>query len=199
MELTQKDLHSLFFYDYTTGECYWRKRPISYCDSVGRQKSWNNKFAYKSVGWVSSTGHRQCAIFHKKYILHRLIWLYVYGYLPDVLIDHIDQNPLNNKINNLRVGTRIINAINTGINANNTSGVTGVSWSKKEKLWEAYITVNKKRINLGRYKNFNDAVLTRFKAEQEYGFDKYQNESSAFNYLLTDLLEIKILDRKVYY
>lgn len=35
--------------------------------------------------------------------LHRFIWLYCYGYLPLVEIDHWDGNPANNRLWNLRL------------------------------------------------------------------------------------------------
>lgn len=51
---------------------------------------------------------------------------------------------------------------------NNTSGVKGVSWNKSKEAWEAYIGIHGKRINLGRYAKFEDAVKARKFAEEEY-------------------------------
>ena len=51
---------------------------------------------------------------------------------------------------------------------NNTSGVKGVSWNKNKEAWEAYISIHGKRINLGRYAKFEDAVKARKFAEEEY-------------------------------
>lgn len=51
---------------------------------------------------------------------------------------------------------------------NNTSGVKGVSWSKSRQLWEAYIQVHGKRIYLGRYADFTEAVKVRKEAEEKY-------------------------------
>ena len=52
--------------------------------------------------------------------------------------------------------------------ANNTSGVKGVSWNKGKKAWDAYIGIHGKRICLGRYAKFEDAVKARKRAEEEY-------------------------------
>lgn len=51
---------------------------------------------------------------------------------------------------------------------NNTSGVAGVSFAKRENKWRAYITLNRKQIGLGYYDNFDDAVIARLKAEKKY-------------------------------
>ena len=52
--------------------------------------------------------------------------------------------------------------------SNNTSGVKGVSWSKSRQLWETYIQIHGKRINLGRYADFTEAVKVRKEAEEKY-------------------------------
>lgn len=51
---------------------------------------------------------------------------------------------------------------------NNTSGVKGVSWNKEKEAWDAYIGIHGKRIRLGRYAKFEDAVKARKQAEEEY-------------------------------
>ena len=51
---------------------------------------------------------------------------------------------------------------------NNTSGVKGVSWNKEKGAWDAYIGIHGKRIRLGRYTKFEDAVKVRKQAEEEY-------------------------------
>lgn len=51
---------------------------------------------------------------------------------------------------------------------NNTSGVKGVSWNKEKGAWDAYINIHGKRIRLGRYTKFEDAVKARKRAEEEY-------------------------------
>lgn len=54
------------------------------------------------------------------------------------------------------------------IPSNNTSGVKGVSWSKSRQLWETYIQIHGKRINLGRYVDFTKAVKVRKQAEERH-------------------------------
>lgn len=83
-------------------------------------------------------------------------------------VDHIFHKTYDNRKSKLRVVTHCDNLKNHKIFSNNTSGVAGVSYSNKDKNFEAYITVNQNNINLGYYKNFEDAVKARKEAEQKY-------------------------------
>ena len=51
---------------------------------------------------------------------------------------------------------------------NNTSGVTGVTWRKRNNKWVAYIRVNTKKIHIGYYVNLEDAIKARKDAELKY-------------------------------
>lgn len=53
-------------------------------------------------------------------------------------------------------------------NCKNTSGYPGVWYHKKRGLWEAYISIHRKRIFLGRYAKKEDAIKARKRAEEEY-------------------------------
>lgn len=82
--------------------------------------------------------------------------------------DHKDCNPLNNRRNNLRPATKSQNATNRSKQSNNTSGIVGVYWHKRDQTWEAGIGINNKYIHLGCFSNKIDAIKTRLKAEKEY-------------------------------
>jgi len=92
----------------------------------------------------------------KKILLHRLIT----KPLDNIEIDHIDRNPLNNRISNLRFATR-------QENNRNTKGL-GVCWHKQSKKWRAYIMINYKQISLGLFNYKKDALISREKAELKY-------------------------------
>jgi hypothetical protein len=87
-------------------------------------------------------------------------------YLPP-LVDHKDQDTENNRLDNLRDATKQINAINTGLAANNKSGTKGVCWHKAGGKWTAQIKHNGKKIHLGSYDALLDAVAARERAEEE--------------------------------
>ncbi len=82
--------------------------------------------------------------------------------------DHKSHNTLNNRKHNLRVCTSSQNFMNSKTYFNNHSGITGVSWHKRDKRWQAMITINKKQIHLGYFKNKQEAIKVRKKAETKY-------------------------------
>lgn len=92
-----------------------------------------------------------------------------------VYVDHINQDKLDNRLCNLRIVSPQESARNMPIRANNTSGSTGVSRGRDGKGYRAYITVNKKRIELGTYKTFEEAFSARHEVENYYGFTAKQN------------------------
>ena len=95
------------------------------------------------------------------------------------VVDHIGNNDTLNdcRKSNLRIGTRSQNGFNRRAYKNNKTGVVGVRYSEKRKKYEAYITVNKKRIYLGRFDVFEDAVDARKKAEHKYSGEWSYDES----------------------
>ena len=92
-----------------------------------------------------------------------------------MVVDHVNGNKQDNRIDNLRLCTNQENTFNAKISKNNTSGVHGVSFHKKTGKWRAYINHNRKQIYLGLFSSIEDAKYARVKAELEY-----HKEFSAF-------------------
>jgi len=65
----------------------------------------------KQIGYLSNTGYYATSHKGKQYLVHRLIWLYHYGYLP-IEIDHINRIRTDNRIQNLREVSRTENMRN---------------------------------------------------------------------------------------
>ena len=120
------------------------------------------------AGTVHPSGHIYIKIKGKKYKAHRLAWLYEYGILPGADLDHINRIPSDNKISNLREVTTAENAKNRNISKRNTSGVTGVYFRRNR--WNSEITVEYKKVYLGSFIDFHEAVNARRNAEVLYGF-----------------------------
>jgi hypothetical protein len=88
---------------------------------------------------------------------------------PDLQVDHINQNRLDNRRSNLRFATRSQNQANKGIQINNTSGYKGVTCHNGR--WEVRIRVNGRRLHLSHYDDpvvaaqVYDAAARRFYGE----------------------------------
>ena len=83
------------------------------------------------------------------------------------VIDHIDNNKLNNDIANLRWASIKENTYNSKLSTRNTSGVKGISWHSRDKCWRARIRVNDNEIHLGSFINKEDAIKARLKKSIE--------------------------------
>jgi hypothetical protein len=101
------------------------------------------------------------------FCIHKLVWLWHYGVLPEQL-DHINRNSVDNRIENLRLASSCENMSNRKIFSNNTSGCKGVSWHKQHNRWFAYVNVRKKRKNLGYFDDLELAELVSTEARDLY-------------------------------
>jgi hypothetical protein len=116
----------------------------------------------KPAGTTTATGYLKVQINKIAYSAHRLVWVLFNKEIPlDKQIDHIDRNPSNNRIENLRLADSVSNALNRSCKISNT-GIRGVS--KDRKYYKVSFTVNSKSIHVGYYKDLNEAK----KVAEEY-------------------------------
>ena len=120
------------------------------------------------MGWSDNLGYIHIRAKYKLYLAHRLAWLWVYGEWPSRNLDHINGNPSDNRICNLRLCSQSQNLGNSKIQRINSSIRKGVSWDKNRKLFRSYITVNKKAIHVGRFSSQEEAIAARIAAERFY-------------------------------
>jgi len=143
-ELTQSDLNELF--EYKDGFLYWKP---------------------SKAGTICGQGYWQTGIQGKYFKNHRLIFLMHHGYLPD-MIDHIDGNRLNNRIENLRPATKSQNSYNSMKKKTNKSGIKGVSWRPDLKKYRARLYANSKCYELGSFENIEDAEKAISEAREKH-------------------------------
>jgi hypothetical protein len=178
-EIDPKIIKELLDYDPETGKLFWKKRLHGTFDKRG-VNIFNTKFAGKEALTTKTThGYHDGTIFNKKYSAHRIAWVLYYGEWPKGHIDHINHNGRDNRIKNLRDVTRSENMRNAQLSGSNTSGVTGVYYRKSEKRWIAAIGSGSKFVHIGIFKNKDDAISARKKAEAEYGFHPNHGRASA--------------------
>lgn len=132
--ITQTYLHSIFH--YRDGMLY-RKYNTA-----------NNKIKAGAAAGVlhKKTGYYRICIDGKRYPLHRIMYLYHHGVIPEV-VDHIDCNKSNNRIENLRDANATWNNTNKKLQVNNSSGIKGISFYPKFNRIHAQIQVNMKKIH----------------------------------------------------
>lgn len=92
----------------------------------------------------------------------------VTGTTAEVIIDHINRNKLDNRKCNLRIATASVNAINRGLQSNNTTGYKGVYFDKRRRVWKAWVKVSGKLITLGSYPKKEEAIAARQAGEEKY-------------------------------
>lgn len=130
--ITQRDVMELFSYDQ--GDLYWS---VKLCPKV---------VVGSKAGNMNANGYRVVQINRRQYYVHRLIYLYFYGYMPKN-IDHKHGKRIGNYIWNLRPCTVVQNMSNRCINKNNTSGFRCVVFDKKSGKWHGRVRF--KGINYG--------------------------------------------------
>lgn len=103
-------------------------------------------------------GYIRVTIDDRKYMAHRLIWLYMRGEWPPALIDHKDGNSLNNKFENLRLASLVENNRNTS--------ARGYRFDRGRYI--AYVYVDGKQIILGRFRSEDHARAARHAGASQY-------------------------------
>lgn len=113
MELTQERVREVF--EYRDGSLYWKIKP-SRKTVIGTE-----------AGTLRSNRYIRVSLDGHLYYNHRLIWFMFNNTLPNY-IDHIDGNPSNNNIENLRLATASENSRNARVRKTGTSGIKGINW-----------------------------------------------------------------------
>lgn len=129
---------------------------------IFRTKSkWGSK-----VGEVTTTnGSGYIVVKHNGKMLygHHIAWYFTYGYKPKML-DHINRNRTDNRIDNLREADHKLNSSNLSTDKRNTSGYKGVTWNKKDKKWRS----KKNGKLLGSFDLIDDAIECRKQSDSKW-------------------------------
>lgn len=155
-DITKEILNFLF--EYKDGELYWKFSLSS--------KSPKGSIA----GSIKQDKYRRIGLNKKPYLAHRLIFMMFHGYFPQV-VDHIDGNKLNNRIENLRAANLSENQHNRKMSKTNTSGYKNVTWNKRKSKWLVNVRVHSMDFHIG---YFDDVELADLAAQEAR--DKYHKE-----------------------
>lgn len=155
--LTAERLRALLLYDPATGLLTWRVRTNSRAPAGG------------VAGSIHGNGYVYVSVDCKRYLAHRLAWLYVNGVWPPHDTDHVNEVKNDNRLINLRLATRSENLQNvSGVRSDSQSGITGVSWDGWHKKWCANVNLDGKAVHRSKHKTLEEAIAARRAAEQKY-------------------------------
>lgn len=149
--LTQSDLRQMFLYD-----------PGGF---FIRQKSVRGGKVGVRVGALSGCGYIYLSVRNHRYRLHRLVWLFHHGRMPDGIVDHINGDKSDNRIENLRLATVSQNKANEKLRQDNSSGFKGAK--PHNGRWQARIAENGVRRSLGYYDTPEEAHAAYVKRARE--------------------------------
>lgn len=159
----------------------WKTRPSHHFTKDADRRTWNARFAGRPAGSRKDEDsiYYIVSIDYVPYQNHRIVFFLANSIDPgEKHVDHINPaTPFPNVAANLRLATNAENLWNSGKRTNNTSGVTGVNWHKRDKKWRSYIMVNAKCINLGYFTDYDDAVAERKAAELRF-FGRFSYDAS---------------------
>lgn len=149
--------------EYKDGSLFWK-------DTYGQRALKGSR-----AGSVGNNGYRRIIINKVSYLESRLIWALHKGDTT-LFLDHIDGDPSNNSIENLREVTALGNAMNAVTRTDNSSGFRNVYWNKKKKYWEVRINLKGKQIYIGSFKKDIEAAKTAAKEAR----GKYHGEYASY-------------------
>jgi hypothetical protein len=152
--MDKDELKQYLSYDKDTGLFEWIKKRGGVKTGV-------------TIGSSNGLGYLRIRFKGNLYYLHRLAWLYMYGYMPKY-IDHINGNPSDNRIINLRECTQTQNMCNKKITTANKSGLKNVCFANHVKKWKVQVQINKKNMHIGYFDDLELAELVAFEARSKY-------------------------------
>lgn len=137
-------LRSLVDY-HSSGSLIWKARESPCTES----KRFNTRYAGKHVrGEIDRYGYRVVQIDKVRVKYHRAVFAFHHGYWPET-VDHVNRNPLDNRIENLRAATRAQQQWNVLRTKKAKSGYVGVE--QKGCRWRAVTKINGRKIYLGSF------------------------------------------------
>lgn len=168
-------LREVLRYDADSGNLYWLRRK-------GCRPEWNTRYSGKrAFTTLTPWGYNSGSINNTHFQAHRVVWALVHGNWPgDMDVDHLDGNRKNNRIENLRLVSKLENSRNKGMTSRNSSGVVGVCWHKGAQKWLAQYSKGNWPIYLGVFSDKEEAAQAVRAAREAEGFHPNHGTRAAF-------------------
>lgn len=121
------------------------------------------------AGGLRPNGYHYVTYKSKFYKRSRVVWELFNGEIPDgFVIDHVNHNTEDDRIENLECKDRRENMVNVKLRRDSSSGITGVGRGYNDK-WRAYITIMGKQ-RCRTFNTFEDACSQRIEWSVIHGF-----------------------------
>ena len=140
-------MRELFYYDSGRVRC-----------KVARRRKPLGSLASDERGCVK--GYRRISILKNLYKEHRVVWSLFNDTVPDI-IDHINNDVTDNRIENLRESNHTLNGYNR-------KKSRCISYNKNNGNWHSYIVYNKRNVHIGCFKDEEFAELVAQEARSKW-------------------------------
>lgn len=124
-----------------------------------------SKIGEPIVNKPCGSGYSRISFNGKYWQYHKAIFYFHNGWVPD-LLDHIDHDSSNNRIENLRPASYSQNNINRVLKNKPKSGFRGVYKTSRHR-WVVYLSINSKRTIVGRFCDPVEAAKAHDRAAKE--------------------------------
>jgi predicted RNase H-like HicB family nuclease len=152
--MTQDEVKELF--EYREVGLYWK------------EDRYSNKVKGCLAGYLDSRMYRKIHVNRKTYAMHKLVYLYHHGYMPDI-VDHINGCPCDNRIENLRDVSQSANAQNRSHKSKKSNtGIRNVTYNSKRNKYVVRVCCNYESKFIGEFTTLEEAEIAAKEARKKY-------------------------------